>query len=97
MKVTYNSELPLDVTIYGFGFADILSNINVKEMNNALLDKGLISLEGIIFSPYHDIKSDCTWVVAADRYMTEDEVKETIDFIIDNNIEDVYILMEYPK
>jgi hypothetical protein len=91
------AELPLDVTIYGFGFADTLCNIDVNRMNNALLDKGLISLEDVIFSPYTDEKSDCVWVVASDREMTEQEVKDTVDFIIDNDIEDIYILIDYPQ
>ena len=91
------AELPLNITIYGFGFADTLSKIDVNHMNEILLKKGLVSLEGVIFSPYSDVKSDCVWVVASDRHMTEEEVKDTVDFIIDNNIEDVYILVEYPE
>lgn len=87
------AEIPLNVTIYGFAFTDDLSETDMKEINQNLLKKGLKDLKDVIFSVYDD--KDCTWIVAADRYLSEDEVRDTVDYIIDNNIEDIFILIDF--
>lgn len=87
------AEIPLNATIYGFAFTDDLSETDMKEINQNLLKKGLKDLKDVVFSVYDD--KDCTWIVAADRYLSEDEVRDTVDYIIDNNIEDIFILIDF--
>ena len=90
------AELPLDVIIYGFSFIDVLSEIDMSEIHETLLDKG-IPLYDVIFSTWDDHDSSCTWVMASNRYMNDDEVKNTIEFIIENNIEEEYCLINFVK
>jgi len=88
------AELPDNATIYGFSFIDEFSEIDMSELHEALLDKG-IPLDQVIFSTWDDYESDCTWVVAGDRYLEEQEVADVISFVIENNIEEEYCLINF--
>jgi hypothetical protein len=89
------ADIPFNVTIYGFAFTDDISDISIfKEMSMNLEKRGAF-LKDIVFSTWDD--TDCTWVVAADRSLTDKEVEDTVDFIIDNNIEDIYLMIDIKK
>jgi len=89
-------ELPLNVLIYGFAFVDKLSELNLDEIHHNLSRKNVL-VEKVIFSAWDDDRDSCTWVVAADRYLEDNEIKDTVDFIIDNEIEDEFLLLEYAR
>jgi hypothetical protein len=89
-------ELPEDVIIYGFAFTDDLGDMDMSELHEILLDRG-VSLSSVVFSVWDDVKSYCTWIVAADRYLKEEEVEKVIAFIVENNIEEEYCLIQFVR
>jgi hypothetical protein len=94
MKNKESTELPDNSSIYGFAFTDDLSNMDMSEIHESLYYMGRSS-EEVVFSVCDDIRSECTWIVAANRYLIEDEVADVIDFIIDNNLSEEYCLINY--
>ncbi len=88
------AELPDDAMIFGFSFIDEFSEIDMKEIHENLLDRGVLP-DRVIFSTWDDFESDCTWVVACDRYLEEQEVSDVISFVIENNIEEEYCLINF--
>lgn len=83
--------LPDNCMIYGFTFTDVLTDLNMDEINSVLLKRGAV-LSDVIFSVCKSYEDDCIWVVAADRYLTELEVADTITFIGENEFEYEYSL-----
>jgi hypothetical protein len=75
--------LPDDCMIYGITFTDVLSELNMDEINNVLLKRGAV-LSDVIFSVWKSYEDDCIWLIAADRYLSEDEIADTISFIGEN-------------
>ena len=49
----------------------------------------------VIFSTWDDADSNCTWVIAAERYMEEDEVEAALNFITENDLQQEYCLMDF--
>ena len=76
------TELPDNVFIYGFAFTEDLSGMDMKEIYNQL-ELRFTPLENVVFSVWDDFASDCTWLVAANRYLDESEVSDVINFIIE--------------
>lgn len=87
------TELPDNVFIYGFAFTEDLSGMDMKEIYNQL-ELRFTPLENVVFSVWDDFASDCTWLVAANRYLDESEVSDVINFIIENALEDAYCLLD---
>lgn len=87
-------ELPRDFTLYGFTFSPELLKADMNEIRKGLIDKG-ISLKDVIFSAWIDDESDCTWLIAASKYLDDNEIKNIIDFIIENNVEKEYCLVDF--
>jgi hypothetical protein len=83
--------LPDNCMVYGFTFTDVLSDLNMEEINSVLINRGAV-LSDVIFSVWKSYEDDCIWVVAADRYLTEVEVADTITFIGENEFEYEYSL-----
>lgn len=86
------SKLPENVLIYGFAFGESFQDIDMEEVHWNLEDRATI-IEDVIFSTC--VEYDCTWIIAADRYLTEEEVKDTIAFMLDNQIEEEFCLIEF--
>jgi len=87
-------ELPDDLTIHGFSFAADLSKIKMGEMHDNLSNRN-VKWSDVILSAWEDIDSDCTWVIAADRYLDEKEVKNVIEYILENSVEEEYLLTSF--
>ena len=85
------ANLPKDADIYGFAFADELSDIDMIEVQDRLAERSVI-LEDVTFSAWKDEKSKCVWIVAASRYLDDDEIRDTIDVCVENGIEDEFCL-----
>ena len=88
------AELPDNVMIYGFAFIDELSELDIDEIHENLMAKGHV-VSDVIFSTWDDADSNCTWVIAADRYMEEDEVEAALNFITENDLQQEYCLMDF--
>jgi len=86
------AELPNDVIVYGFAFTDSMSDTDMDELHESLMAKGHL-LENVVFSTFDDDKDRCTWIVAANKYLKDDDVRDVVDFIVDNEIEDEYLLI----
>jgi hypothetical protein len=63
----------------------------MKEIYDGL-ESRFTPLEEVVFSVWDDLASDCTWLVAANRYLDESEACDVINFIIENNLEEEYCL-----
>ena len=83
------SEILENTDIHGFSFINDFTELDVDVFNYKLKLKN-INLHNVIVSLWEDI--DCIWLVAASRYLNDDEIKEIIDFLISNDIEDEYCL-----
>ena len=90
------AELPNNAMIYGFSFIDDLSEIDMNEIHENLIKREVLP-SNVIFSTWDDKDTPCTWLVASNRYLVEFEVRDVIDFIQDNNIEDEYLLIEFGR
>lgn len=86
-------EFPGDVMVHGFSYADVLSDIDMKDMNETLISRDVLT-ENVIFSTWDDIETPCTWVVAATRYLEDGEARDVIEFILENGLEEEYLLTE---
>jgi hypothetical protein len=85
------TELPKNVDIYGFAFGSELSNIDMYMVQDKLKERSVI-IEDVIFSAWIDKNSDCVWIIAASRYLDDNEIKDTIDVCVENGIEDEFCL-----
>lgn len=88
------AELPKNADIYGFAFGSELSDIDMDMVQDKLKERSVI-IDDVIFSAWRDIKSDCVWIVASNRYLDDNEIKDTIDVCVENEIEDEFCLCEY--
>jgi len=86
-------EIVLDFDFYGFAFGPTLDKINFDEIYENLFLRHIL-MEDVIFSTFFDEIYDVIWIIAGSRYVTEKEIIDIIDFIIDNSLEDRYILIE---
>lgn len=89
-------EFPNDVMVHGFSYADVLSDIDMRDMNLNLISRDVLT-ENVIFSTWEDIETPCIWVVAATRYLENIEVKNVIEFILENSLEEEYLLTEIER
>lgn len=80
--------------IYGFAFTSDLTMMNFKEINSSLIEKGA-DLNDVVFSTWDDVDSDCTWILAANEYIEDADVCNFINFVIENNLEDDFALIDY--
>ena len=88
------SKIPEDVIIYGFSFADDLSQIKMDEIHSSLSIKN-IAWSNVVLSAWDDLDSDCTWVIAANRYLDDNEIRNIIEFFLENNVEEEYLLTSF--
>lgn len=82
-----------DFDFYGFAFGQSLDKINFDEVYENLYLKHVL-MENVIFSTLKDDINDIFWVIAGTRYITEEEIIWLIDFLLDNSLEEQYLLIE---
>jgi len=87
-----NIDIIENFEFYGFAFGVSLDAINFEEIYENLFLKH-IPFEDVIFSTYDSLIYEAMFVVAGSRYITEGEIGKIIDFIIENNLEDEYLLI----
>lgn len=85
---------PDNVEIHGFAFAPNLSEMDMDEIHDNIQERN-IPLDEVIFSTFND--EHCVWLVAASRYLTDDEVKDCVITIIENDYVYEYILISYDE
>lgn len=79
--------------LYGFAFGQAFDKINFDEVYENLYLRHVL-LEDVIFSTLKDDINDIFWVIAGTRYIEEVEIVELLDFLIDNSMEEQYLLIE---
>lgn len=85
-------EIPDDVIVYGFAFAPELTDFDMKELEFSLECRN-IAPECVVFSAWSDAVSDCVWILAANKYVDDDGIKNSIEYIIENNVDEEYCLV----
>lgn len=85
------SRIPDNTSVWGFAFIKRFNNIRIQYFDDILLSRKA-ELEKIVYSAWDSVADNCTWIVAAERFLEEDEVKDTIDFIVENGLEDQFYL-----
>lgn len=80
-----------DADIWGFTHVDTPSMLHLSDVEQKLLKLGA-NLKEVVYSMYDSKEDRCVWVVAANRELSEDEVKDTILFLIENDIIDEFLL-----
>lgn len=83
-----------DIIIYGFSFANDLSQIKMNEMHSSLSLRGVAWIN-VVFSAWEDLDSDCIWVVAANKYLKDNDIRFVIENILENNLEEEYLLTSF--
>lgn len=84
-------KIPDNTVVWGFAFVKKFNNLNIRYFDDILYSRRA-DLKRIIYSTWDSEVDQCTWIVAAERYLDEDEVKETVDFIVENEFEDEFYL-----
>lgn len=87
-------ELPLNVAIYGFAFGDSFTDINLDEVYSNL-EFRKIFLSDVTFTIWDDEISSCTWLIAGNRLLDNEESMNVIEFLVDNELQEDYLLMAY--
>ena len=80
-----------DLNLWGFTFIDKIENLRMDEIHDYLFDIE-VNLKDVIFSSWKSNTDGCIWIVAADRYLDEFEIKDVIDFLIENEMEDNFLM-----
>lgn len=81
---------PDDTIIWGFTFVDELKDLNMNDIHEVLMDREA-KLEDVIFSAWKSFADDCIWVVASDKYLEDIEVRDVVDFLIENDLENNFL------
>lgn len=86
-------ELPYDLNIHGFAFGRKFEHINFDEILFNL-DQRYVRPEDVVFSTMYSEQDDCHWIIAASQYLNDTEINDILEVIINNNIQDEYILID---
>ena len=84
-------KYPDDANIWGFTFTDKIEDLRIDDIHETLFDRD-VNLKDVIFSSWFSDVDDCIWIVAADRFLNENEIKDTIDYIIENQLENKFFI-----
>lgn len=76
---------------YGIDFADYKNKLSSIKLNRLLHEKS-VDLNKVIYSMWNDKDNGMIWIIAANKYYSENETQELIEFIIRHNIYNEYIL-----
>lgn len=85
-------DIPEDVIVYGFAFAPELTDFDMNDLELSLEFRG-VPLDNVVFSAWKDDVSDCVWILAANKYVDDDGIKNSIEYIIENNVDEEYCLV----
>jgi len=83
-------EYSRNTIIWGFAFIKNISDLNMSNINDTLFDRE-VDIDKVIFSFWNSSSDNCIWVIAANRYMNEIEIKDALNYIIENELEDNYL------
>lgn len=82
-----------DFELYGFAFGKSFDEINFDEIYQNLYSRHVL-MEDVIFSTFWDISNDIFWIVAGTRYVTEEEIVNLLELILNNDLAEEYLLVD---